>query len=85
MKTLLAKTGKHAGGGEVAACPASPRRRVARARRERRAARARRTKLDEAFFRGYVEPILEKRGKDGYACVHCHATHTLFNATYRPS
>ncbi len=39
-------------------------------------------KLDEAFFRGYVQPILEKRGKDGYACVHCHATHTLFNATY---
>jgi hypothetical protein len=39
-------------------------------------------KLDEAFFRGYVEPILEKRGKDGYGCVHCHATHTLFNATY---
>jgi hypothetical protein len=39
-------------------------------------------KLDEAFFRGYVEPILAKRGKDGYACVHCHATHTLFNATW---
>ncbi|MCU1258784.1 MAG: domain containing protein [Bryobacterales bacterium] len=39
-------------------------------------------KLDEAFFRGYVEPILEKRGKDGYACVHCHASHTLFNGTY---
>jgi hypothetical protein len=39
-------------------------------------------KLDEAFFRGYVEPILTKRGKDGYACVHCHASHTLFNATW---
>ena len=39
-------------------------------------------KLDEAFFRGYVEPILEKRGKDGYGCVHCHASHTLFNANY---
>jgi hypothetical protein len=39
-------------------------------------------KLDEAFFRGYVEPILDKRGKDGYACVHCHASHTLFNATW---
>jgi hypothetical protein len=39
-------------------------------------------KLDEAFFRGYVEPILSKRGKDGYACVHCHASHTLFNATW---
>jgi hypothetical protein len=41
-----------------------------------------RVKLDEAFFRGYVEPIFEKRGKDGYACVHCHASHTLFNATW---
>ena len=39
-------------------------------------------KLDEAFFRGYVEPILQKRGKDGYACVHCHATHTLFDGTW---
>jgi hypothetical protein len=39
-------------------------------------------KLDESFFRGYVEPILQKRGKDGYACVHCHASHTLFNATW---
>jgi hypothetical protein len=38
-------------------------------------------KLDENFFRGYVQPILEKRGKDGYACVQCHATHTLFDAT----
>ena len=36
---------------------------------------------DEAYFRGYVEPILSTRGKDGYACVHCHASHTLFNAT----
>jgi hypothetical protein len=36
---------------------------------------------DEAFFRGYVEPIFLKRGKDGYACVQCHTTHTLFNAT----
>jgi hypothetical protein len=42
----------------------------------------RKVKLDEAFFRGYVQPILEKRGKDGYACVHCHASHTLFNGTY---
>jgi hypothetical protein len=39
-------------------------------------------KLDEPFFRGYVEPILAKRGKDGYACVNCHATHTLFDGTY---
>jgi hypothetical protein len=39
-------------------------------------------RLDEAFFRGYVEPILQKRGKDGYACVNCHATHTLFDGTW---
>ena len=37
---------------------------------------------DESFYRGYVEPIFLKRGKDGYACVQCHATHTAFNATY---
>ena len=41
-----------------------------------------RVRLDEPYFRGYVQPILEKRGKDGYACVHCHASHTLFNGTY---
>jgi len=29
-----------------------------------------------------VEPILTRRGRDGYACVHCHATHTLFNGTF---
>lgn len=39
-------------------------------------------KLDEPFFRAYVEPILNKKGKDGYACVNCHVTHTLFNATW---
>jgi hypothetical protein len=39
-------------------------------------------KLDETYFRGYVQPILEKRGKDGYACVHCHASHAIFNATW---
>jgi hypothetical protein len=39
-------------------------------------------KLDEPFFRVYVEPILNKKGKDGYACANCHTTHTLFNATW---
>jgi hypothetical protein len=39
-------------------------------------------KPDEAFYRGYVEPIFLKRGKDGYACVQCHITHTTFNANY---
>jgi hypothetical protein len=39
-------------------------------------------KLDEAYFRAKVEPILHAKGEDGYACVNCHATHTLFNATW---
>jgi hypothetical protein len=39
-------------------------------------------KPDEAYFRAYVEPILTRRGRDGYACAHCHATHTLFNTSY---
>lgn len=38
-------------------------------------------KPDESYFRGYVQPVLEARGKDGYACVHCHATHVLFDGT----
>ncbi len=38
--------------------------------------------LDEAYFRANVDPILQKKGSDGYACVSCHATHTLFNATW---
>ncbi len=36
---------------------------------------------DEAYFRGYVEPILTSRGKDGYACVHCHASHAIFDGS----
>jgi hypothetical protein len=39
-------------------------------------------KLDQAFFHGYVQPILERKGRDGYACAQCHATHTIFRATY---
>jgi hypothetical protein len=38
--------------------------------------------LDEAFFRANIEPILQKKGADGYACVNYHNTHTLFNATW---
>src|SRR6266566_5971934 len=53
---------------------------AARTGRSAKASSARFAKPDEAYFRGYVEPILETRGKDGYACVHCHATHTIFNA-----
>jgi len=39
-------------------------------------------KLDLAFFKGYVQPILERKGKDGYACAECHASHAIFRATY---
>jgi hypothetical protein len=39
-------------------------------------------KPSEAYFNANVRPILEKKGKDGYACVQCHATHTLFNGSY---
>jgi hypothetical protein len=38
--------------------------------------------LNKAVFEGKIEPILTKKGADGYACVNCHATHTLFNATW---
>jgi hypothetical protein len=38
-------------------------------------------KPDDAFFRGYVEPILSRRGKDGQACIHCHASHAIFDGT----
>jgi HEAT repeats len=43
---------------------------------------AARPKLDEPYFRANVEPILKRKGEDGYACVNCHVTHTLFNATW---
>jgi hypothetical protein len=39
-------------------------------------------KLDRAYFDAQVDPILHAKGKDGYACADCHATHTLFNATW---
>lgn len=39
-------------------------------------------KLDEAYFRARVAPILERKGKDGYACAQCHASHAIFRATY---
>jgi hypothetical protein len=48
----------------------------------RKEAPAKQRKLDEAFFKAYVEPILHKKGKDGNACANCHVTHTLFNATW---
>ena len=78
---VLAKVEHDAGGRGSSACaeaasPASSQ----EAKSKIRAASA--MKLDEAYFRGYVEPILQKRGKDGYACVHCHASHTLFDGTW---
>jgi hypothetical protein len=38
--------------------------------------------LDEPYFRAKIQPILEKKGEDGYACINCHVTHTLFNAKW---
>jgi len=46
------------------------------------AAQRKELKLDRAYFNAKVEPILHAKGKDGYACADCHATHTLFNATW---
>jgi len=41
------------------------------------------TKLSETVYRAEIEPIFQAKGEDGYACVNCHATHTLFNATWQ--
>jgi HEAT repeats/Squalene-hopene cyclase C-terminal domain len=38
--------------------------------------------LNKDVFESKIEPILTKKGSDGYACVNCHETHTLFNATW---
>jgi hypothetical protein len=46
------------------------------------AAHAKLERPDESYFRGYVQPILEKRGKDGYACVQCHASHAIFTGSF---
>jgi hypothetical protein len=82
VKALFAKVEQTPEAADVAKAlkpPAPAARAAARPGAARPGAQRR---LDEAFFRGYVEPILSKRGKDGYACVHCHATHTLFDGTY---
>jgi HEAT repeat protein len=34
--------------------------------------------LDYAYFANRVQPILETPGRDGNACVQCHATHAIF-------
>jgi hypothetical protein len=83
VKSLLAKVEQMPEAAEVARIlkPPPPAARTASGNAAR-AGGAPQRKLDEAFFRGYVEPILTKRGRDGYACVHCHATHTLFDGTY---
>jgi hypothetical protein len=39
-------------------------------------------KLDEAYFHDHIQPILWRKGKDGYACAQCHASHAIFRATY---
>ena len=58
--------------------PVEPRRPSSAGRRAGGASSAR---PDDAYFRGYVEPILTTRGKDGYACVHCHASHAIFDGS----
>jgi hypothetical protein len=80
VKALMAKVEQTPEGAEVARAlhPPPPATSAAAKAAGPRAQK----RLDEAFFRGYVEPILTKRGRDGYACVHCHATHTLFDGTY---
>jgi hypothetical protein len=39
-------------------------------------------KLDENYFKGYIQPILDHKGKDGYACASCHESHAIFRANY---
>jgi hypothetical protein len=34
--------------------------------------------LDYEFFKVNVQPILADKGRDGLACVNCHANHTIF-------
>jgi hypothetical protein len=55
---------------------------MAAAKSSTAAAHAKLERPDEAYFRGYVQPILEKRGKDGYACVQCHASHAIFTGSF---
>ncbi len=40
--------------------------------------------LDYEVFAARVQPILQARGKDGNACVMCHATHTIFRLNPPP-
>ena len=80
VKTILAKVEEMPEAAEVAAALKPPAARVAVTTASGTTTTVNR-KLDETFYRGYVQPILEKRGKDGYACVHCHASHAIFNGT----
>jgi len=82
VKELMAKLERVPEAADVVAALKPPARAARTASAANSGAARPQKKLDEAFFRGYVEPILVKRGKDGYACVQCHATHTLFDGTY---
>jgi hypothetical protein len=37
---------------------------------------------DGAALDHFQTRILRRKGADGYACIDCHGTHTLFNATW---
>ncbi len=56
--------------------------RAARKTARAAAAKSGTLKLDRAYFDTNVAPILHAKGEDGYACADCHATHTMFNATW---
>lgn len=40
--------------------------------------------LDYAYFKDKIQPILQRPGRDGNACVQCHATHAIFKLNPPP-
>jgi hypothetical protein len=82
VKNVLAKVQEMPDAVEVARALKPP---VASAAASRAASPAQAkgaVKLDETYFHGYVEPILHRKGRDGYACAQCHESHAIFRATY---
>jgi hypothetical protein len=75
-EVVKALTARPAAGAKTAAAPAPP------APSKTAPSAANVAKPDEQMFNQTVRPLFEAKGKDGYACVQCHATHTLFNGNY---